>query len=301
MPNYTKVARFFYASKNTFEKTFAMKLFLATMLIVINFLGYAQHSTLRFTDEPINLNNQSLLVVPFESVMYLSDVNRDLALANNLSSKEILERFTSALDQSILYTFQEKCNVSSFYLLEDDESIKDLKYIFKNRKLEYELVSKTEDKSKTEKLKAKLKKKQDDSYQKGKIENGQIVTKRDERERYMKALITDQMVLDSMSQKFSNKFFLFVNELDIRNNYTDALAMQQMKFNREIKIHYTLYHKNGEILSTGISRTEFPSTQNDINVIIKSYFPILAQYIFEDLFPAEEAESKPKFGIKKWK
>lgn len=278
-----------------------MKIFLATLLIVFSLIGHAQHSTLRFTNEPINLNNQSLLLVPFESVMYLSDVNRDLAVANNLTSQQILERFTSALDQSILYTFQEKCNVSSFYLLDDDESVNDLKYIFEHRKLEYELVSKTVEQTKTEKLKAKLKKKEDDSYQKGRIEGGQIITKRDDRERYMKALITDQLVLDSMSQKFSNKFFLFVNELDIRNNYTDAISMQQMKYNREIKIHYTLYHKNGEILSTGISRTEFPSTENDINVIIKSYFPILAQYIFDDLFPSDEEESKPKFGIKKWK
>lgn len=278
-----------------------MKVFIATLLIAFSLIGHAQHSTLRFTNEPINLNNQSLLLVPFESVMYLSDVNRDLAIANNLTSQQILERFTSALDQSILYTFQEKCNVSSFYLLDDDESVNDLKYIFEHRKLEYELVSKTIEQTKTEKLKSKFKKKEDDSYQRGRIEGGQIITKRDDRERYMKALITDQMVLDSMSQKFSNKFFLFVNELDIRNNYTDAISMQQMKYNREIKIHYTLYHKNGEILSTGISRTEFPSTENDINVIIKSYFPILAQYIFDDLFPSEEEESKPKFGIKKWK
>jgi hypothetical protein len=278
-----------------------MKFSLGLVLTLINLVAISQHSTLRFTDEPINLNNQSLLVVPFESMMYISDINRDLAIANNLTSKEILDRFTSAIDQSILYTFQEKCNVSSFYLLDDDESKSDLKYIYENRRLEYELVSKTEEKSKTQKLKEKLKKKEEESYQRGRIENGQIVTKRDVRDRYMKAVVSSPKVLDSLSSKFSNKYFLFVNELDIRNNFTDAIAMQEMKYQREIKIHYTLYHRNGEVLSTGISKTHFPSTQNDINFIIKNYFPIIAEYIFEDLFPTEEVESKSKLGLKKWK
>ena len=278
-----------------------MKSFLAAIILLTGVSALAQHSTLRFTDEPINLTNQSLLIIPLERMMYISDINKDLALANDLSSEEILNRFSTAIDQSIQYTFQDKCNISSFYGLEDEESETDIKYVFDSRKLQYELVSLTVEKTKAEKLKEKLKKKEDNSYQRGRIEGGQVVTKRDDRERYMKALVTNNKMLDSMSSKFNNNFFLFVNELDIRNNYTDAIAMQEMDFKREIKVHYTLYHRNGEILSTGISRAEFPSTENDINVIIKSYFPILANYIYEDLFPSEEPETKIKLGFKKWK
>lgn len=275
---------------------------LAILLAIITIQLSAQHSTMRFTDKPINLNRQSLLLVPFESKMYITDVNKQLAEANNLSSAEILKRFTSAIDQSILYSFEQSCNVSSFYLLDDEESKTDLTYVYQNRKLAYELVSETEEKSKAEKLKSKLKKKEDTRYQGASIVGGQIVSKRDDRERYMKAVIRDQKMLDSMVSKFDNNFFLFVNELDIRTNYSDATAMQSMNYTREIKLHYTLYHKNGEILSTGISRTTFPSTQNDINVIIKRYFPILAQQIHKDLFPPEEEEEKTgkKIGLKKW-
>lgn len=275
---------------------------LAILLAIITIQLSAQHSTMRFTDKPINLNRQSLLLVPFESKMYITDVNKQLAEANNLSSAEILKRFTSAIDQSILYSFEQSCNVSSFYLLDDEESKTDLTYVYQNRKLEYELVSETEEKSKAEKLKSKLKKKEDTRYQGASIVGGQIVSKRDDRERYMKAVIRDQKMLDSMVSKFDNNFFLFVNELDIRTNYSDATAMQSMNYTREIKLHYTLYHKSGEILSTGISRTTFPSTQNDINVIIKRYFPILAQQIHNDLFPPEEEEEKTgkKIGLKKW-
>ncbi|MBL4707051.1 MAG: hypothetical protein JKY48_01235 [Flavobacteriales bacterium] len=264
--------------------------------------GLAQHSTLRFTDCPIDLNRQSLLLVPFESKMYSSDINKKLAEANQMNAQEIIQRFTAAIDQSILYTFQERCDVSSFYQLEGQDITQDLNYIFDNLELDYELVSNTVEKSRSEKLKEKLKKKKDNSYQRGSIQGGQVVTKRDVRERYMKAVVKDQKMLDSMHFKFDNKFFLFVNQLDIRNDYSDMIAVQQGSYDRIIQIHYTLYQKDGTILTTGISKTSFPSRQNDINQIIKNNFPILAQYIYDDLFPPVEEESSSKLKIKNlWK
>lgn len=277
-----------------------MKLFSLLFLSSIFYSAFGQHSTLRFTDSPIDLNHQSLLLVPFESKMFLSEINRKLAEENQLTSEQILQRFTSAVDQAILYTFQDRCDISSFYALEDEESAGDLSYIFDNLDLEYELVSKTVEKSKLEQAKDKLKKKQDDSYDRGGIQGGQIVTKRDERERYMKAVVESQQMLDSMHVKFSNKFFLFVNQLEIRNVYSDGVSMQQGGYDREIKWHYTLYHKNGEILSTGISRTTFPSQLNDINEIIKGYFPILAKNIYDDLFQIEK-EQERQSKLKLWK
>jgi hypothetical protein len=252
----------------------------------------AQHSTLRFQDEPFMLDHQSILIVPFESKMYLSDVNRDIGQYNQLSSQEIIDRFTNALDQSLYYKFKERCKVSSFYTLDDDSSKAALSYIYQNIELEYELVALTEEKTKAEKLKSKFKKKEDPTYDRGGIENGQLVTKSDPRERYMKAVVRDQKMLDSVHLNFNNEFFLFLNELDFKNVYGDALAMQNMEYNRELKVHFTLYKKDGTILTTGISSTLVPATENDINVITSTYFPILASNIFDALFEDEDTSAK---------
>lgn len=262
----------------------------------------AQHSTLRFTDQAINLSQKSVLVVPFESKMYLSDINKALAEQNNLSSDQIIARFTTAIDQSIYYVFQEKCKVSSFYGIEDSTVIEDLSYVYDNLDLEYELVSVTEEKSKAQQLKSKLKKKEDNTYQKGHINNGQVVTTRDVRERYIKTVIKDQRMLDSMHFKFDNDYFLFVNQLDIKNDYSDMVAVQQGNFDRIIQLHYTLFAKDGSILTTGISKTSFSNQENNINKIITNNFPILAQYIYEDLFPPLEEKSDSKIKLKNpWK
>lgn len=278
-----------------------MRYLLALGCILLYALGSAQHSTLRFQDEPFRLEHQSILIVPFESKMYLSDVNKDIGEYNQLSSQEIIDRFTNALDQSLFYTFRERCKVNSFYVLEDDSSASALGYIYQNRKLEYELVALTEEKKGVDKLKSKLKKKEDPSYDRGGISGGEIVTKSDPRERYMKAVIEDQKMLDSMNILFGNEFFLFLNELDFRNVYEDGISMQRMEFNRELKVHYSLYRKDGTILATGISASLVPATEKDINEITSRYFPILAQQIFDDLFEEEEPEDSTNKKKLPWK
>jgi hypothetical protein len=267
-----------------------MKFSALLVLFTITAHSFGQHSTLRFTDEIVNLNHQSLLMVPLQSNMYRSDINRQLAESNNLTTTEIISRFTSGIDQAIVYTFQKKCAVSSFYQLQDEESENDLNYIYDNLKYEYELVSDTKEKSKVEKLKEKFNKKKEAEYDRGGLIDGQIVTKRDDRERYMKAVIKENSMLDSVHFKFDNNFFLFINELDLNTNYGTTNDMQTMNYNRLLKLHYTLYHKNGQILTTGISTTSIPSNLYDIDKIIKSYFPILAENIFADLFIDETAD-----------
>jgi len=274
-------------------------LFLATTLLV-NYC-FAQHSTMRFTNEPIRLNQQSVLMVPFESKMYLSDINKELATENNLNAEQIIQRFTNGIDQSIYYTFRDRCNITSFYELEDQESTKDLNYIYDNLNLEYELVSKGDQASGFDKMKNKFKKKESQEYKRGEIRNGEIYSERDDRERYMKAVVKNDEMLDSMHFKFNNTYFLFITELDIKNLYADAIAMQRMDYDREVKVHYTLYHKNGEILSTGVSATTFPATLNNIDKIISGYFPILAQNIYAELFPDESKAEESKIDLKLWK
>lgn len=277
------------------------------LLFCISFLSFffsasAQHSTLRFQDEPFMLDHQSILIVPFESKMYLSDVNADLGKHNNISSQEIVTRFTNALDQSLYYTFKERCKVTSYYTLDDESAQASLGYIYNNIDLEYELVEKTEEKKGgLTKLKSKFEKKEDESYDRGGIQGGEIVTKSDPRDRYMKAVVSTQQMLDSMHSSFGNEFFLFLNELDFRTVYGDALAMQRMEYNRELKVHFTLYKKDGSIMATGISSTLVPSTQNDINIITATYFPILAKQIFDALFEDEDEENTANKLKMPWK
>src|SRR5690606_11655172 len=118
------------------------------------------------------------------------------------------------------------------------------------------------------------------------IQQGQVVSIEDNSRKYMKA-VANEMLIDSLRRQFQSDFILFINQLDIKNMYGSVYEMSTMDYNRKIDLHYTLYSSNGEILSTGISSTFFPATENDIQNIIADYFPLLAKNIYEDLFSNE--------------
>lgn len=242
---------------------------------------YSQHSVMNFSDEFINMNHQSLLLIPFEPHMYQSDINRELYEANGLDSYEIRERFIAGIDQSFFYTFNKKCDVSSFYYLDENNRTQDLSFVYNNRTLEYIHVESTKEDDALASIKSVFKKRKTEN---ARIENGQIVSEIKEGEKYMKA-VANEILIDSLRKKFHTNYILFVNELDIKNIYADVYDMSTLNYDRLVKLHYTLYSSNGKILSTGISSTTFPATENDIDNIIKNHFPILAQNIYKDLFP----------------
>lgn len=256
-------------------------IYLLLFLCVGSFLEvYGQHSVMNFSDDYIDLNQRSLLIIPFEPFMYQSDINRELYKENNIDSKEICQRFSEGIDQSFRNIFSKKCEVNSFYFLDESRRFQDLSFVFKNRKLEY--VEQKQDGAKTDGIKNLFSRKAKEEEKEG-IYGGQVVSIEDNTQKYMKA-VANKLLIDSLTRQFRSDFILFINQLDIKNIYGSVYEMSNMEYKRKIDLHYTLYSSDGTILSTGISSTKFPSTENDIHHIISTYFPVLAQNIYDDLF-----------------
>lgn len=236
---------------------------------------------MNFSDDYISMSNKSLLIIPFEPFMYQSEINRELHKENQMEGEEICKNFAEGIDESFRYVFKDKCNVSSFYYLEENKRYQDLSFVFQNRKLEYvqnEAVQENTGKG----LKAFLSGKNQNTASEGLIA-GEVVSIEDNKRKYMKA-VANELLIDSLRRQFKSDFILFINQLDIKNMYGSVYEMANMDYNRKIDLHYTLYNSDGNILSTGISSTVFPATENDIHHIIADYFPVLAKNIYEDLF-----------------
>ncbi len=258
---------------------------LLALFIPFSTLLFAQHSTRMYIDEPFDLNEQTILLIPFEADMYLSDANSAIAKYNSLETIEIIERFRRAVDQNILHTF-ENCDVNSFYDMDQDSAHNILNHIRENVRMEYELVPKNNRENPAKTLATKFKRKPKKQSNNG-IKNGQIVSKRDEKERYMKAIVTNDKIIDSLTKKFDVDYCIFITELDFNNIYTESMHLGSTDNERELKLHYTIYRNDGLMLSTGISKTKLPSHINNINQIIGNYFPILTQQIYDDLIREE--------------
>lgn len=249
---------------------------------VLSFGAFSQSGTLKYRGSSLN-DQASVLIIPNEPFMYISEIDRAIGEYNHLNGDQLREKFAIAVDKYLYSEFSKKYNVLSFYLMDDEDIEQDLTFIYTSRKLKYVENPKATAEIENGEIKDKLTKafkkpqKSTDNY------GGQIVTKDAPKDRFMDIEITNENLLDSLNKQFSAEVFLFVNQLEFRNLYEIFSKMEREDYQREIKVHYTLLTVDGEVLSKGISSSLFPAAENDIDIITRTYFPILAKNIYNDI------------------
>jgi len=149
-------------------------------------------------------------------------------------------------------------------------------------------VQEEEEETKGNKILNKFKKKEkDDEYTEAGINNGQIVSQVDNREKYMKTVISNDELLATLNKKYQAQYYIFINELDIKRGMESQYVNSSKVEDRTIKVHYTIFN-NKEEVSSGAVITTFGGNENDINKIIKSQFGIIAEKIVNKIIPIEK-------------
>jgi triosephosphate isomerase len=67
-------------------------------------------------------------------------------------------------------------------------------------------------------------------------------------------------------------------------------GLSTLSYKRKIKVHYTIFDKEGKELHGGAAIVYMPPTTNDMNKIINNYFPILAQNMSENIPGAQTSK-----------
>lgn len=264
------------------------KIIIGVFVLLSTLAVSAQNSTSGKSETISSANGKaSVLVIPFESKMYLSDIDRDLGEANDLNFQDIKAKFRAALDREIFIALKPYYNPLSFYAIEPQESRAELGYIYNSIGFKYEVVPEEEVVKKEnagKKLIGKFKKKEkEEEYTKAGINGGQIVSQVDNREKYMKTTLPNPKLLPNLNAKYKASHYVFINQLDIKRSADMRYVAKEEQYKREIKVHYTIVDLNGEEVSSGAIKSRFPSNQNDIDKIIKVYFPMIARRLVENL------------------
>jgi hypothetical protein len=248
----------------------------------------AQNSTTGKSEVASGVSHKSsVLVIPFEAKMYLSDIDRDLGEANNLNFQEIKAKFRSALDRELFLALKPYYSPISFYKIAPQESRAELGYIYNSIGYKYEIVPEEEVVKKENaatKLLGKFKKKEkEEEYLQAGMRNGQIVSQVDNREKYMKTTLSNEKLLPNLNDKYKASYYIFINQLDVKRSADLRYVANEEQYKREIKVHYTMFDNKGKEVSSGAIKSRFPSNQNDIDRIIKIQFPLIAQRIVQNL------------------
>lgn len=259
------------------------------LLITVSFNVFSQETTAGDVSNNNNTNKGSVLIIPFEPKLYISDIDNQIAVKNEMNFQDIKAKFRAALDQNIFITLKNYFTPLSFYTLNEEEARTELSYIYNSIGYKYEVLEvEVEEETKGKKFANKFKKKENnEEYIEASVQNGQVVSQVDNREKYMKTVLSNDQLLTNLNKKYQAEYYIFINELDIKRGGDAQYTNNTKAQDRSIKVHYTIFD-NKEEVSSGAIITTFDENENDINKIIKSQFGIIAEKIVSKIIPIEK-------------
>ena len=221
-----------------------------------------------------------IMIVPFEPKLYMSDIDQKINQQTKWNFETIRENFRHQLDAQLKLKLQSILPVISFYS-DSAKMSKDLEFTYNSTTLSYDLVSKpTEATAATKK-------------QSG-IKNGQVQVEMNNDKKFMNTKITNNEMLPYLSKKYTADYFVFINELDIKNDMT-TYDMTQDIYQREITVHYSIIDKTGKTIAAGVATSNFSSKENAPKKIIAQNFSSIAK----DISVKFSALVKPKPAVQK--
>ena len=100
------------------------------LLTSFSFKVFSQETTKGDVQVNNTSDKNSVLIVPFEPRLYISDIDNNLAKTNEMSYQDIKAKFRAGLDQNIFIALKPYYNALSFYTVDEQEARTELSYIY---------------------------------------------------------------------------------------------------------------------------------------------------------------------------
>lgn len=274
------------------------KLLFNLFFILISLGAFAQNSVLA----PAGTENDSVksrvIIIPYNPLFYLSDVDRDLAAANKKDVATIRQDFRQGLDASLYLTLKAEEHDAKSLLRNSGAAIaKELPYIYAN--LDYRYAQpltgletqkpKKEKKSKTAVVVAGPGPGEigGSSQMKtaGDLDNSDVLIFTQDKEKlgYMNVSVKDSTLLPHLAQKFNADYFLFINQFELAIDHNDCIDLANKIYNREIKVHYSVFNAEGKQIKGDKVIAKIPSNEYDVEEIIRKNFPQISRQLADAL------------------
>ncbi len=245
--------------------------FLFLNLTTLHFIG--QNSTVKGGNktEHETAAAHKVMLIPFESRLYMGEIDQSINAETKLTAKEIKYKFRDGLNEQLYKAFKtNKFNVVD--LMEDTAKYKkDLDGIYQYLTYEFQKVPDQENYQPPKKEKDQKK-----------IEKGQLNVESNSDARFMNAKITNAKVVPILYGKYKTDLFVFINQLDIKASGSKGPAeLGEGNGNRKIIVHYTVYTFDAKEINSGIAEEEFAANLNNPKKIIDKHFSKIATTIVQ--------------------
>lgn len=258
-----------------------MRLCFVFLLICLSFLSLRAQENVQNPDTAF-YHEKAMMIIPFEEKMFRSEIDKELADETEKNYETILSNFRYGVTYQFRYEMLYRYKAFSLINMTVDSVREDLERIYAGISYDYETIIDTAGYSEANPIQKiqfdKLIKETKKEPVNGTV-NGEIVSTRDTRKKYMKTEIRDTSLLPYLNDRYECEYYLFINELDLLNDLSDVNSVSTGEWNRILKIHYTILDKNGKIIESGLLEKTFPRDQNNIDEIISKEIKELARQL----------------------
>lgn len=227
-----------------------------------------------------------VMVIPFNQYNYFSDADRELAESNEMQASDISTMFRYGLNYNV--STRVIATDGAYNILTDTtvDSYRDLEMIYASVDYRFE---KPLDINAPDTLSDRTIK-QNDLFGRGveeeKEEKKKLSLKKEEEpktEKYLNAHVTHPEIFPSLQQKYGTDLFLFINQFELVTNYNHCLDRSKNYFERKVLVHYSIYDANGNQLKGDAITVTFSSAETNVDAIIATQFPIIADYLSQSV------------------
>lgn len=271
-------------------------LFLLIAFVALSFMGNAQDKTKGFSGQWAQRDQASVLLVPYEQKMFLSDVNKEIANRTGLEHDEIKRIFREGTNQMVA---NEGAGNFSFIDLLNDDGIgnkDDIDLIYNSIQWQYVKVPPPPvEKSKARKWLDKVTQKEaaDQEGRGVSVGDGELQTYYDEKQRFMDVVVVNDDLVPYLVDSYDCDYLLFINELDIQV-LRDHNRDNGQAWGRMVKVHYSILDREGNSVYASAAYLQYAPNEKDIWQLIRKNLEIPAREIISHI-PIQENTQTPAF------
>ena len=204
------------------------------------------------------------MIIPFEPKMYMSEIDKKVNEQTHWNFNQIRENFRHQLDEQLQLKLKNYSPVVSFY----SDSVKmasALNYIYTTTHLSFDPLDKPRSGTAI-------------AQKTTGIKDGQLAVEINTDKKFTNILMDNNNVLSTLNSKFKTEYFIFINQLDIKNDM-DTYNITTGIFQRKVDVHFTILDKSGKLITAGIASSGFSSKENNPKKIVAQAFSPIATYI----------------------
>lgn len=247
-------------------------------------------NTFKRYDEPekfavANKEAQRVLVIPFDPYLYFSDADNDIALQSKIPRQNVRYVFRNRLNAFVDPKGFETINLLGGVVR---DSVNEMNKIYRSLVYNYQDITyskynpnPTDEKPKSaaatwlEKQKAKV-----SGAPAGPVKQASVAH---DESKYYGVKVKDPSLYTHFNKAYAVDYYLFINQFEIKTDYTSCLDRVSQNFVRYFTVHYTIFNSQGELVSGNKIRIPYESNVNDVNKIARDNLNRMAQRIMQDL------------------